>query len=67
MQYCYETIVFGRVTHKLGAAAMQVRSLVYVIHILKHHRKLFFDTKREYTLFYYLCFIDGELATINLY
>ena len=32
--YCYETIMFGRVTHTLDAAAMRVRSFVYVFHIL---------------------------------
>ena len=32
--YCYETIMFGRVTHTLDAAAMRVRSFVYIIHIL---------------------------------
>ena len=31
---CYETIMFGRVTHALDAGAMGVRSFVYVIHIL---------------------------------
>ena len=31
---CYETIMFGRVTHTLDATAMQVRSLFYLIHIL---------------------------------
>ena len=31
---CYETIMFGRVTHMLDAAAMRVRSLFYLIHIL---------------------------------
>ena len=31
---CYETIIFGKVTHTLDAPAMRVRSFVYVIHIL---------------------------------
>ena len=31
---CYETIMFGQVTHTLDAAAMQMRSLSYLIHIL---------------------------------
>ena len=31
---CYETIMFGRVTHTLEAAEMRVRSFVYIIHIL---------------------------------
>ena len=31
---CYKTITFGRVAQALDAAAMWVRSLVYVIHIL---------------------------------
>ena len=56
---CYETIMFG-VTHALDAAAMRVRSFVYVIHILLHHHQLFFDTEREYTLFHYLCFIETD-------
>ena len=34
----------------LDAAAMLVRSFVYVIHILQHLRQLFFDTEREYKL-----------------
>ena len=59
--------MFGRVTHTLDATAMRVRSFVYIIHILWHHHKLFFDTEREYKLFHYLCFIDRVLAMINLY
>ena len=31
---CYETIMFGWVTHMLHAASMRVRSLFYLIHIL---------------------------------
>ena len=31
---CCETIMFGRVTHTLDAAAMRARSFVYVTHIL---------------------------------
>ena len=31
---CYETIMFGRVSHTLDAASMRVRSLFYLIHIL---------------------------------
>ena len=31
---CYETIMFGRVTHKLDVPAMLVRSYIYDIHIL---------------------------------
>ena len=30
----YEIILFGQVTHTLDAAAMRVRSLFYLIHIL---------------------------------
>ena len=32
--FCYEPIMFGWITHTLEAAAMRVRSFVYVIHIL---------------------------------
>ena len=32
--FSYETIMFGRVTHTLDAAAMRVHSLFYFIHIL---------------------------------
>ena len=34
LKWCYEDIMFGRVTHTLDPAAMQVRSLFYPIHIL---------------------------------
>ena len=34
LTYCYETIMFGRVTRTQDAAAMGVRAFVYVIHIL---------------------------------
>ena len=75
LSLCYETIMFGRVTHTLGAAAMRVHSFVYVIHILSHHHQLFFDTEREFMQFHYLyirysitCVSLIEiLATINLY
>ena len=50
---CYETIMFGRVTPTLDAAALRVHSFVYIIHILLNHHQLFFDTEREYTLFHY--------------
>ena len=32
-RYCYETNMFGRVIHTLDAAAMRLRSSVYIIHI----------------------------------
>ena len=59
LTFCYETIMFGRVTHTLDASARRVRSLFTS-----------FTFCNEYTLFHYLitCVsLIEKLATINLY
>ena len=62
---CYDTIMFGRVTHTLDAAAGVLS--VYLTTILYINLQLPFDRKREYMLFHYWVLFIGILATTNLY
>ena len=64
---CYETIMFGQVTHMLDAAAMQVRSSFKSFAFCNLSGSCSLITKENIRCSIYLGFMIEISATINLY